>query len=162
MGNFALQYRRDTSVSRQNQPPLQISSTGLLALSYARCILKTCCSNNIRAIIEIRDLCKARHLPLPREPSQKNATRPDKPFNRYLGGMEGGATKFPTNVIGTTQLHRRCLQKSVHACMHGNWISVNNWLPIKENNLQAAFFSFHNCCKHAYLDMTKKVVQKKF
>lgn len=117
LGNSALQYQRDTSVSRQNQPPLQISSTGLLALSYARCILKTCCSNNIRAIIEIRDLCKARHLPLPREPSQKNATRPDKPFNRYLGGMEGGATKFPTNVIGT-KLHQRCLpQVCMDACM---------------------------------------------
>jgi hypothetical protein len=70
---------------------------------------------------------KARHLPLPREPSHKNATRPDKPFNSYLGGMEGGATKIPTNVIGT-KLHQRCLaQVCMHAC---NWISVNNWLPI--------------------------------
>jgi hypothetical protein len=67
-------------------------------------------------------------------------------------GWGGGATKLPTNKCDIALTAPKMLATS-GACMHArNWISVNK----NELARQLFFFSFHNCCKHAYLDMIKK------
>ncbi len=68
---------------------------------------------------------------LPREPSHKNATRPDKPFIRVLGWD----WRVKQQSSQQTWYALNCTKDACHkcACMHAcNWNSVNNWLPIKK------------------------------
>ncbi len=132
LGDSALQSRRNTSMKAESATP---------ANQQHRPAGPVICTMHIKdMLLLLRDLRKARHLPLPREPSHKNATRPDKPFNRYLSGMGGGATKFSTNVIGT-KLHQRCSpQVCMHACMHATGFQSTTGYALKKKNLQAAFF----------------------